>query len=554
MPEFSLAFPAKLPWGKISATHEDYCGPYLARLRAFYRGGKALLQNAALLREVFPRHRDESEQVYQERCRRAFYLPYAGEILNFITASLSAERLAVGLTKPEGATKNDTPPPTPDWYKSWFDDVSPPGGRTLSMHDFVKSMVLEGLICKTAWARADLPPAGQYTNQAEQEKAGNLNAYVLSVPAEAVIDWEEDASGELQYVIVQDRESKRTSLAEGRDMVLDRFSVYTATEWATYELSHKRDDKPTDTTDVSLKDTGPHSFGRVPWMRLDVGDGLWAMDNIESACREHFNKRSALGWAEFQSLLPELYEFLGPEDSAGAAVIGTNQEDAARAKKQHRGQGYVQERGKDDRAEFVGPPSSPFGEARQSCDDIRTEIHRVTHQMALAVDNSAAALRRSADSKGQDKASAVVVFEALGQIARKFAEDVTDMVARGRREESLVGTWQATGMAKFDAISVDAAVNQGTQMELIKIPSPTFQRRYKFALAKELLGDEASKEDLDAIEDELEENITSEQLTRPPPGDDMLPKANDDESAAGETPPEKEHSAQTLEGRKAAGK
>ena len=546
MPD-ALAFPASLPFSVISAKHEDWCGDYLARLRAFYKGGKALLQNPALMETVFPRHRDEKPKIYAERCKRAFYLPYAGEILNFICASLSAERLEVGLGKPDSATDA---PETPEWYSNWFDDVSPPGGRTTSMHDFVKTAVLEGLICKTAWARVDLPKPGEFVSLAEQDAAGSRNAYAVLMPSECVIDWEEDNSGELQLIITQTQENKRKALADGRDLLTERFCVYTSTSWGIYELTHKRSDPPTDQTPVLLTDHGDHSFGRVQWCRLDVGDGLWAMDNIESACREHFNKRSALGWAELQSLLPELYEFLGPEDASAGVVIGEAQQDPNRGTSQARGQGYVQIRGGEDKAAFIGPDSGPFTEARQSCDDIRTEIHRVTHQMALAVDNSAAALRRSADSKGQDKASAVVVFEALGQIARKFSEDLSDMASRGRGEADLVGEWQATGMAKFDAISVGAAVEQATQLELIKIPSPTFQRLYKGGLAKEVLGDEVSQEDLDAIEDELAENITSEELTRPPPSPfDMPPKANDKENAAGETPPEKQPgTAQSGEG------
>ena len=539
MADAPLAFPASLAFSVISAKHEDWCGDYLARLRAFYKGGKALLQNRGLLEAIFPRHRDEKPAIYAERCKRAFYLPYAGEILNFICASLSAERLEVGLKKPDGATDA---PETPEWYGGFFDDVSPPGGRTTSMHDFVKLAVLEGLICKTAWARVDLPKPDEFVSLAEQDAAGARNAYAVMMPAECVIDWEEDNSGELEFVITQTQENKRKTLIDGRDLLTERFTVYTATSWAIYELTHKRNEAPTDVTPVPLMSHGDHSFGRVQWCRLDVGDGLWAMDNVESACREHFNKRSALGWAELQSLLPELYEYLGPEDPATGTVIGEGQQDANRGTSQARGQGYVQIRGADDKAAFVGPDSGPFAEARQSCDDLRTEIHRVTHQMALAVDNSAAALRRSADSKGQDKASAVVVFEALGQIARKFAEDVTDMASRGRGETDYAGEWQATGMAKFDAISVGAAVDQATQLELIKIPSPTFQRLYKAGLAKEVLGDEASQEDLDAIEDELAKNITSEQLTRPEVNPfEMPPKATDtEEEAAGETLPEKQ--------------
>ena len=535
-----MAFPATLSFSAISTKHDDWDGPYLARLRAFYKGGKALFNDAGVMDAIFPRHRNEKEGIYKERCKCAVYVPLAGMVLNFIKASLTEERLSVDLTPADGSTDAL---PTPDWYRAFFDDVSPPGGKTIPLRDFVGQAVLEGLICRIAWARVDMPKPGEFASLAEQERAGNLDAYAVLHPAETVIDWEEDESGELQFVVTHSQVSKRASLAGGRDMVTERFCVYGPGEWGIYELEHKREEVPTPEKLVSLKSQGTHGFGRVQWCRLDVGDGLWAMDNIECMSRRHFNAESERQWGIRQSLLPDLYEFNGPEEAAPGEVIGENQTDPNRATKDVRGPGYVQKRGDKDRAMFVGPDSAPFAEARQSVNDLRTELCRVTNQLALAQDNSAAALRRSADSKGQDKASAVVVCTALGAIARKFAEDLTNMVSRGRGEADLVGKWQASGMSTFDAISLDASIDQATKVELIDIPSPRFHQIYKFGKAKELLADEASPEDLDKIEDELEENITAESLAPKKPGLFGLPDVTDDEEqaqakAAKETPPE----------------
>jgi hypothetical protein len=503
----AVSLPRSVPYRVINARHECYDGEYLRRLKALYKGGRALLRNQRLLEEIFPRHRDELDSVYRQRCKRVFYVPYAGEILNFISASMAADPLQVERKPPQGSSQA---PALDEWWAKFSTDVSPPGGKTCSLRDYVKDAVLDALQVRVSWHRVDMPKPGQFASQGEQDRAGARDAYVVPVEAEMVIDWEEDESGELIILVTYARECKRKTLEQGRDTVTEVWRVYTREEWARYELTHKKDEEVKDDYPVAMADGGPHEFKRVPFVRLELPDGLWAMDNIEGLCREHFNKRSALGWAELQSLLPELYEFLGPEEAVGATVIGANQGDAERAKRQRRGQGFVQTRGKDDRAEFVGPDSAPFSEARKSCDDLRTEIHRVTHQMALAVDNSAAALRRSADSKGQDKASAMVVFEALGQLARKFAEDICDMVARGRGEEALVKQWQAKGMANFDAVSVDAEIDRDVNLETISIPSPTFQRWRKLNLAKLRMGEDATPELLEAIKDELEENITAE--------------------------------------------
>ena len=271
---------------------------------------------------------------------------------------------------------------------------------------------------------------------------------------------------------------------------------------------------------VTLVAAGPHSFKRVPMVRIDVGDGLWAMDNIEGACREHLNSRNNLAWYARQAANQELYEFLGPEDETDQAPVGENQQSATRAVDKPRGPGYVQERGKDDDAKYVGPDMASFAEMRTLCGEIRDEIHRVTHQMALAADNSAAALGRSAESKGADKASAVVVFEALGALCRKFAEDLLNIVSTGRGDETLVNQWQASGMAKFDAISVDAFVTQAVDLATVTLHSPHAARLYELSLWKSVLGDEASEEDFKIIKEELADNITSESM-QPLPKVDM---------------------------------
>lgn len=497
----SGGFPASLPYKVLNAKHDCYDGRYLRRLKAFYEGGRALLGDWSLMEEVFPRYREESDLVYEKRIRRALYMPYANEILNFIVASMSAEPLEVTL----GGGEEGKERPLPEWYAKFSDDCSPPGGKAQSLHDHVKAAILDCLQCQVSWHRVDLPRPGQFQTLADQEKAGALDAYVVQIPAECVIDWDEDESGELNFVVVHTCENRRKSFSDGREMITEVWNIYTRDGWARYEYAHKKTDKIQENQQIPLADEGTHSFGRVNVFRMDVGPGLWAMDNIESAVRSHFNANSARLWALFQSLFQELYEFIEPKD--GQIDLS---EPEGKAKTQRRGQGFVQTRAKDARAEFVGPDTSSFAEARTTCADLRTEIHRVTHQMALAVDNTGAALQRSAESKGHDKASAIVVFQALGQIARKFAEDLMAMVARGRGETGL--KFAAKGMAKFDAISLDSEIDRDVSLESVPIPSATFQRARKLALAKARLGDEATPEVIEAIRKELEEAITQESL------------------------------------------
>jgi hypothetical protein len=279
--------------------------------------------------------------------------------------------------------------------------------------------------------------------------------------------------------------------------------------WERYELRHDKDIVPKERTPVPMVAAGVHTFGRVPLERFELPDGLWAMAKLEGPAREHLNKRCALSWGEIQTLLPELYEFLGPEEG-GIMPISENQENSARALSQTRGQGYVQVRGAADKAEFIGPDSAPFTHVMKSCDNVRDEMHRITHQMALSVDNSAAALGRSGDSKAQDKAATGVILTAVGILVRLHAEAILNLVSLARGDSELIGIWSASGMEKFDGVQVSDAIKEAIDIDLLGIESPTFRRLHRFSVCRLILGDDATVDDLDSIKEELEKNIPDE--------------------------------------------
>lgn len=489
----------------------EYDAGYWRRLRGLYSGGKKLLADQNLLREIFPPHRDEHDKVYEERVKRAFYTPYCGEIVDHLVSALCSQPITMTT---EGAV--DTEDAYPEWYDDFYKDVSPAGGKEESFRDLLKSSMLTAQQTKCAWVLVDLPVSRdefgeplQYQDRKAQEDAGALDAYAVRVEPESVIDWEEDDTGELEWALLHVVENKREGLTGSRDYVTERWTYYDRIGWYQYALRHKKGETPKDTAVVPLIDEGTHSFGRVPLVRLTLPDGLWTMAKLEGLAREHFNKRSGLAWAELQSLLPELYEYNGPEETLGGTPVSENQEDPQRATRQPRGQGFVQIRGHQDKAEFVGPDTAPFAESRQSCDSLRDEMHRVTHQMALSTDNGPAALGRSADSKAQDKAATAVVLYELGKLLRSFAEMIYQLVSIGRGE-SFADEWSAQGMEKFDDVQVDSEVSQALIIDQLNLESPTFRRRHRFALCKLILGDDATPEDLEDIEREFEENIIAE--------------------------------------------
>lgn len=514
--------PAVLPYRVLRQTHPSHDRDYLRRLRALYSGGRKLLGDEVLMREVFPQHRNEHGAVYAERCRRAFYTPHAAELIDHLVASLMAVPVDVELVGLDGEPRKDVP----ETWANFLTDLSPPGGEKCSMQRLLREQILNALQVKTAWTLVDMPQSDplQYDSRAAQEKSGALDVYAVALDSEAVLDWDEDASGELTWAVVYVREQRRAGWAGNRNLVTERWVCYDKIHWEVYELPpHKEDADVSPDAPVPRVAEGPHPFGRVPLVRLCLPDGLWAMAKLEGLAREHFNKRSALAWAELQSLLPELYEFLGPEISSGVAVVGANQESDTRATDQPRGQGFVQTRGSQDRAEYVGPDSAPFAHAIKSCQDVRDEMHRVMLEMALSTESSSsAAIGRSGLSKMQDRAATVAILIALSEYVREHALLVMDMACAGRGDLDLVGSWRAGGGDKYDAAGVTEVVQQAVELSTVEIDSPTFKRLHQLGIAKAVLGANASQEDLEKIEAELEERIELEDAAKmeppePPP-------------------------------------
>lgn len=490
---------------QLMATHPQYRGDRLRLLEALYKGGECLFGNDPILTSLFPTHRREEKQVYAERKRRAFYIPYAGEIIDHLVASLFQQPLSM-------VHADDSEPD--DYYKELIADISPAGGDKCSLNDLLKQQILECFIKRQAYTLVDLPPEGDYSNRAQQESAGALNAYAVPVCPESVLDWEEEPNGALAWVVVYSEAKRRPTPDVDRDSIERTWTFYTPTDWRRYQLAHKATETPSPETVVPLVAEGRHSFGAVPLIRMQFSEGLWAMSKLEGSAKELLNKVSALSWAQYQHLFQELYEYeYRGDDGTCGTPIGGAADATSPALTQTRGQGYVQIRDARSRAEFLGPSTDGFTHALAWIQSIRDEMHRVCHQMALSLDNNSAALRRSADSKAHDKASQSVILVAVGQIARMHAEMIFDLISTGRGEADYAGTWKATGMDAYDAIDVDAAVARYVELSTVELHSKTAKVLLEMDLYRAALGENVGEDTYEKIEEELEANIPDEAAT-----------------------------------------
>jgi hypothetical protein len=498
MSEFVPAIKRKV----LDTQHLDYCGDYIERLRALYEGGKSLLHNRKVMGEIFPRHRQEPQAVYDERCKRAIYISFASGIVDRITAGLAADPVVLEQSGAETL---------PDWYAKFVEDVSPPGGERVPLASFARRQVTEMLVSQCAWARVDMPKPGEFASLGEQVRAGNLDAYVVPVPCESVWNFKRSSSGELEWVTLYDSDKPQERWDSERNITLETWTIWTRQGWVKYQDRRKDGEEVNPDKPIPLLDEGAHSFERVPLICTAIPKGLWAMDTLESPAREHFNKRSALAWGELMSLLPELYEFKGPEETS--EPTSESQQDPKRDVNQKRGPGYVQRRGHQDKAQWIGPDSAPFTEARASLAELRDDMHRTMHMMAMSISQNATSLGRSAESKKEDRSETNIVLTALGQFARDHITDVVRMVSHGRKDPTLVDKWKVEGASQFETDSGDAIIGRAEVLVNVPVKSPTFQREVQKDVAKAWLGERAEDDKImEIIEKEIDDNVTLDSM------------------------------------------
>lgn len=525
-----------LTWAALNRKHPEYLADYWQECRALTTGGRKLLADEAIMLRLFPRHTDETEAVYRERRKRAFFIPYPGEIVGDLVAQLAQDPVRV----------TGDPKPEEFYTETFFEDMD---RRGMNLTAYVQSRVREALVVRTAWTLVDLPPrpgspeevgeeeGRRIESLKDEEDAGLLRAYVVPLEAECVTDWEEDDEGELVWVCIH-RRLHRRAMPGVTPRCVDRFTYYTEAEWAVFEVAYDEEKPPKETDVFTPVRTGTHSFGDVPVVRLQVPDGLWALDKLHAIAKAHFNQRNAFSWSQFKHLFPLLTAYLGPEVGSGGEVPSEAQADPGRATAQVYGTGRVHVFGSKDRLEYTSPDASVFATAAGDLKDLRDEMHRVTSTMASTIDNTPSAVGRSGESKAQDKSSREVVLAAIGTLAVEHLRELLTLVAQGRGDTNASArSWVVMGLREFDSVSASEAVADAQVVEGLTIPSPTFWRLYRANLAARILRSETDPATLDKIRKEIEANTPAEDFdpaNRPDPNAPPGPRrAPPEEGGAG---------------------
>lgn len=491
-------------------------------VEALYKGGKYLEKR---LDRFLPKRAREMHERHSLRKRESHYRNYLGAIIDYFAAMLFTSKPSA-TAKRNGETVAEPDP----FYAKFREDCD---GLGCDIDAFFKARITDAMVFRRAWFAIEQPDTGSDEPDAARRPASSRSEFEESklgdcrlreLDHDYVLDWEHAESGGLEWVLVKSTIRRRTALGGGRSMVTDRWEHYLTDRVDTYEITYDEKVKPSDNTEVRKVATRYHTFGRVPVVCLELKEALWAAGRLKSPQLAHFRSSNAQSWSLSNTCFAMPVAKVGDPDSAKDSNIA-------------HGAGYAIYLFKDESWEWEAPPTEHFAALDTEIKSHKDEIFRIAHQMALGVENNAAAVGRSALSKQSDHQSTRVVLTAYGRVVKEAIELVYDMVSAARGDGL---TWSIGGLDDFAAVDLAGLLEIANELTTAGgIPSKAFNEDFKFKLASSILpdADESRKQEyLEQIKSNTPESTADQELLE---GmlEDAHQNAGRDRAGGGKKPP-----------------
>lgn len=460
------------------------------RLLALYEGGGRF---RASLTEFLPPRPQEPAERYAARKREAVYRNYVGPIVDYFTALLFSSSPRV-LAKDEAGEEIETPP---DYYAQFRDDCD---GHGTDLDDAFKAILTDALVQGKSWIWLQHPTDGEARNRAEFEQLKLGDSWITALTFDDVLDWETDDEDRLAWAIVHQKAKKRAGIEGDRSTVVETWFHLLPDRVDTYRISYDERKQPSENRQVPKVDSAPHRYGVVPLVCLDLPVGLWVTSRLETPQLAHFRLSNAQTWSMSATCYAMPVFMVHDPDQFRQSAMGA-------------GYGFTVR--PDEKIAWTAPDAAPFAALSEEIASHKDEIFRIAHTMALGVENNAAAVGRSAESKATDARATGVVMLAYSRIVKETMEIVYDMISRARGDKI---QWSVDGMDDFAADDVFGMVDLAEKLASSGgIPSKTFQVEFQSRLAQSVLTDvdQATKNTIKKeISAGVEEQTVEAQRTR----------------------------------------
>lgn len=424
--------------------------------------------------EFLPRQPQDTQEIYNLRLKEASYRSYVGQIVRAYAGALFASPYTIR------SKRNDEEVELDPCYASFKEDCNSQG---VDLTNFFKDRFRRALVTCTSYWLVEL------TEDSE------ACAKLIPIEAKDVLDWEADADGAYAWVKVFDRSMRRPNPA-APPVTVDTWKIYFPDRVDTYQISYDPKKPPKATAHVPLISSDAHVFARVPILSLRLPEGLWLLDAASDAQVEHFRLSCALGWSLRRSAYP----------------LGVfNLESGSDPPKTGPGIGVIL--GKEESFGWAEPGGSALSILREELKAQKDEIYRVSQQMAMSADSSAASVGRSGLSKLADAAAADACLRDYAYFVREAIEATFELISNARGDESTI--FSIEGLNTFNSQDVETIIDVAkTAKDLgIEEESDTFRVESHCRIADMVLPADTQQ----GVKDQIRKEISEAPPKKEPP-------------------------------------
>jgi hypothetical protein len=469
----------------------------------------------------------EPDPKYFNRWQRAVYLNYFAAIIDYHRHYLYSAEPQV---RPAANADTKKTAEAPKWSADFIANCTG-GGKGLVdfCKDEFKDVLLNGY-------------AGHLLGRADADvgaiSADNDGDRVVLTPYNApeILDWQMDASGELEWVLLEKRRDVREFPAERVEVTIRTY--VDRIQWAAWECVRGGEGER-DT--ARLIDTARHDLGRVPFVWHEVPEGLWMGNKLATWQVNLFNQLSMLEYGALMSCYLQPAHTKPVSGGAQNQIYGESNLLNLWVHDREGGAPIT------EKFEWISPNPAPLEFQQKRIGELKDEGYRIVHQMSLAVDSQAVtAIARSGQSKMEDRRATEVILCGFGSYERDVIKRTMDLCSLIYGDKT---QWSVEGFDNFNVSTLDEELTLAGLVQTLDVKSKTFKAELQKQVAtgrvlphldegkKQIIRDEIDAAHEEADEMPIQPGVKLGPDGKPlpmPPG--MQPMGDDDEKAEGNTP------------------
>ena len=453
MSEELKTYPVALPVKQLLLCHPEYSPAQMCRHGDLYAGGQAFESRKHLyLRTKAIENNGPSGQAYRRaRLDCAAYTPHVSGVIDNLTgAALQA-------------------PPTIDVVdhnderaKYWTDLVTNCDGRGRDLRSTACTRLRQLMVHKRAYWLLERPSLNEGNDLAAVKKSGSLDVRIRELNACDVDDWECDDDGNLLWVRIHAVECTRHGISP-MDQERHTWTFIDSTHIVEYEATRKAKAKTWE-KDATARRLEPrkHGIGALPVIRIEVDDGFWVMDRLESTILAFFNREASR-------------EFALDMGALNLPIIKTEKDVASIVMSEM----AALKLNPVDSFEFASPNTQVYQALKEDCEYLLGNMYSAIHAMALRAASQQENARQSGVAKYRDQGPMEVLLSLFAAPLKDALEKSVRIIAKLRNEEALKPA--VKGLDRFDVQSTENELNKTKSFVDI---SGQFEPAKRYALAE----------------------------------------------------------------------